>query len=345
MSRFVSFARSAFISSVLLAVTQFAQTTSWAGDIACPDADIFSRLITDICWSCAMPIKLFGFVDVGNEPEGAATGADTPVCQCPDPLGVPEFGFRWSSWMPRRIQEVTPKPYCMPTLGGIRVRSNIRMLGGNRNKEHDSSGNTFQNHHQYSFPLFAMLDLFLTDGCSDSAYSSLDVITMSEFSPLWNNDLLAFILNPESVLFGNVVAQMACTVDCTASTVGKATQHTWFCAGCNGSLYPFTGNTIVNHSPVQVSSLIAHRALALHHRMGLARLTMGNEAMCKPPYYQTIPRTQYKHQMIYPLAERETGSCCHELGANTLSWGDWRSPPGMPDHVYLLWNYRDCCLR
>jgi conjugal transfer pilus assembly protein TraU len=38
------------------------------------------------------------------------------------------------------------------------------------------------------------------------------------------------------------------------------------------------------------------------------------------------------------------GGCCHNLGENTMLWGEWRQRPATgQDFVYLLWRWTDCC--
>ena len=60
--------------------------------------------------------------------------------------------------------------------------------------------------HWYINPLVTILGLF-TEGLCDfsGAVTYFDLAYLTEFDPLWNNDILAFILNPEAILFGNIV--------------------------------------------------------------------------------------------------------------------------------------------
>ena len=87
---------------------------------------------------------------------------------------------------------------------------------------------------------------------------------LSEIDPTWNNDGVAFFLNPEAALFANPIAIAACAVDCTSATVGvdTAADSMFWCAGCWGNLYPLTGNIASKGSPPRDSSLLATRATA-----------------------------------------------------------------------------------
>ncbi|EDV18674.1 uncharacterized protein TRIADDRAFT_62843, partial [Trichoplax adhaerens] len=99
---------------------------------------------------------------------------------------------------------------------------------------------------------------------------SIDIAYMSEFDPLWGNDKLNVILNPEAALFGNPIAQTACIFDCIKATTGFSSDMLFHCAGCNGSLYPFGGSIEHTQGGVQASTLIVERLLARLHRVGLA---------------------------------------------------------------------------
>ena len=63
-----------------------------AEDAGCPDAQLFSgKLITDICWACLFPVRLFGLgIGAGSRPAGASNRV---VCACNDNLGVPHPGL------------------------------------------------------------------------------------------------------------------------------------------------------------------------------------------------------------------------------------------------------------
>jgi len=46
--------------------------------------------------------------------------------------------------------------------------------------------------------------------------------------------------------------------------------------------------------------------------------------------------------MVYPVSEMSEN---HAIGANTAIWGLGHSYPESGDeHVYLLWEWEDCCL-
>ena len=48
--------------------------------------------------------------------------------------------------------------------------------------------------------------------------SSFDIAYVTEIDPLWQDDVLTALINPEVALFANPIAQVACAADCGAAT-------------------------------------------------------------------------------------------------------------------------------
>lgn len=329
------------IASVLASFNTAAQESN-----VCSDANIFTNIINDVCWSCFLPVRLLG---VGPKPKGAAD--DQPLCMCKDALGVPEFGYQLGYWQPSRLVEHVKVPWCAPALGGIRLQDDLFQLSTGTKQRPDVpvSLATFQ-YHYYSYPLFAMLEILYLPGCG-SEFADFDLMYLSEIDPTWNNDLLAILLSPEAFIFANPIAKAWCAADCTNISIGNVEEATYGCAGCDGSLYPFTGNVYGGDSGPRVTSLLTQRVLASLHRKGLARKTIGNDAMCKAEFWPMIPRSQYKLSMLFPVPEASrtgpNGNCCHPLGQSEHIWSTaagGRTIPGKEDYVYLLWRYNDCCI-
>lgn len=323
----------------------------------CPDAEVLSeKLINKVPWNTLFPIRVAGASMGGNPdsvPENAAPGQS--LCLCEDNNQVPFFGTQISLWEPARIIEVVRVAGCTPTLGGAMLDSNPLLIGGPTSKEHDTSDKIFYNVNYYAFPLLVMLDLLDIVSCKADGYMDLDLINVSAIDPTWEDDELAFVYTPEVVITMLPPAQALCPVDAIASTVGRPIDKLSWCAGTWGSLYPFTGNDITNASPPRDSSLVGTRMLAKMHRMGLAHRTMGKDVMCKSKIFVTVPKSQYRMSMFFPMAEVEgvkdmgdttsrslKGS--HVIGESTYRWGEWRNIPGTgEDFVYLLWRWMDCC--
>ena len=91
-----------------------------------------------------------------------------------------------------------------------------------------------------------------------------------------------------------------------------------------------------------LTSLAATKSRAAIHRRGFGLLTVGDEALCGGVPSPFMQKSQYRMSMVYPIPEA-TGN--HAIGASTTTWGLGHSYPGPGDeHVYLLWEWEDCCL-
>ena len=331
-------------------LTSFADTTTRTESIdstqlLCPDANFWGKgMMTDVCWSCMFPIRLMGVDIFGGDnfvPDGAS---DQVICSCQGRDGIPAIGVTAGAWLPARLVEVVRKPYCSPILGGTSFNNSVRLWGGTKETENDGSDKTFYNYHYWAFPLYAILELFVQTNCNAGGIRNLDMMYMSELDPTWNVDELAFFLNPEAVIFANPLAMAACTVDCAKTTVSKPMTSLWWCAGCWGNLYPFSGNIASDSSAPRDTSLLTARILSSLHRKFLAHKTYGDGALCKGQIYPMLPKQQYKLSTLFPISESE-GRCCHSIGESTFRWGEHRTIPGAgEDYVYMVWRYTDCCL-
>lgn len=326
----------------------------------CSDAKIFSKMLKQICWSCFMPMNVMGLTNA-KVPDGASSSK--LICNCPDGLGVPEFGWPLGGFQPVRLNEVVQQPWCSPTLGGAQLQDDFAGMGTHG----DGTNNTFMNYHYFAYPIFKMLQMFTIPDCDKDPYQQLDMLHLSEIDPTWSNDMLSMLLTKEAFLFNNPIAIAACSVDAVRLTsTGKASESMFMCAGTDGHLYPLTGNVASGDDPVRNSSLITQRVLATLHRRGMALKTMGSEEMCKPTYHPFIPRSQYKFSIVHPRAEASKayktvdvkggdprqiykgGECCHTPGDSVHKWSTTsggRMRPGDTDFVWLIWKWVDCCVR
>ena len=312
--------------------------------ILCPDAKLWGKkLITGICWSCVFPVRLAG-VTLGRSGDGPDDANPVPISFCSDRNGIPKLCITGGLWAPAHLVEIVRRPYCSPTLGGTVLQESVRLWGGHHTTEQDAADKTFYNYHYWAFPLYMMMELLIQSNCNAGGYKSLDLMYLSEVDPLWNEDELAFFLNPEAAMFANPAALAACGIDCGAASAGKPSETLFWCAGCWGNLYPFTGNIASEMSPPRDTSLLAARVIAGLHRRGLAWKTTGSDALCGGKIHPLLPKQQYRLSTLFPVTEARP-DCCHYIGESTFTWGEWRTVPGTgEDYVYLLWRYTDCCL-
>jgi conjugal transfer pilus assembly protein TraU len=238
--------------------------------------------------------------------------------------------------------DVTRHAYKLVGLGGIKLGSeSVKNRGSVGIIEETQSITSFYHVHYYVFPILAILGILTDFTCIEGG--ELDVAYMSEFDPLWGADDLQQIFNPEAILFGNPLAQLACIADCTSASLNKPIDKLFWCGGCQGSLYPFGGTISHTVGPLQASSLLIHRCLAKLHRMGIVK---GYEEtdFCEPRVMPIIKKSLYKTQIVKPIPQ--TSGACHALGKSDMLWGTGKTYPGGgdDDFVYLLWVKKQCCL-
>ncbi len=298
----------------------------------------FVNPITDICWSCLFPISI-GPVKVSGGGRDDTPNPGQIPCTCPRPpyLGIP-VGF----WEPARLVDVTRVPFCMVSMGGVKLGNSHLNYGIHSVNGESRAQHSFYQVHWYVYPVIYWLELLVDFLCLEQ--QSFDVAYITELDPLWNADELSFILNPEAVLFGNPLAQAACAADCATATAGFSLDSLFWCGGCQGSLYPFTGNNAAHNGGVQASLLMVGRMMAKLHRELLLWGTSGQEALCQKVLLPIIKKSQYKTQMTYPRPTTRGPMACNPLGRTEVIWGAGREFPYKgEDFGYLIWRKRNCC--
>jgi len=303
----------------------------------------FVNPITDICWSCLFPITICGLkVSPANEDTSNPGGI---ICKCPMPIPpYVRIGFPISFWEPARLIDVTRVKFCLVSMGGIQIGADS--VRGHGNISNFNTSNTikksFYQVHYYKYPVLFWLQLLVQFVCLEKG--DMDIAYITEFDPMWNDDETAFVLNPEAVLFGNPIAQAACAADSVAATAGFPIDMLFWCSGCQGSMYPFTGHVPYHVGAVQASLLLTSRMLAKMHRELLAKGTIGKAGMCGQYIMTPMMKTQYKQQMLYPSATTGKGGC-KPLGRTSVHWeGGKEKPYTGEDFAYLIWRKRVCCL-
>lgn len=303
----------------------------------------FVNPITDICWSCLFPITI-GPVNINRSGREDTHNPTQIPCWCPRPPipglvpGVP-IGF----WEPSRLVDVTRTPFCMVNMGGLQLGRSTVGYGTHSHKGLSTAKHSFYQVHWYVYPVIYWLELLVDFLCLEQ--QSFDVAYITELDPLWNADELSFILNPEAALFGNPIAQAACAADCAATTAGFPMDSLFWCGGCQGSLYPFTGNNPAHNGGVQASLLLTGRMMAKLHRELLLWGTSGSHSLCQKYPMPIIKKSQYKTQMTYPRPTTRGPMACNPLGRTEVIWGSGREFPYKgEDFGYLIWRKRNCCI-
>lgn len=262
-----------------------------------------------------------------------------PVCVCTNLVGVPVSFFE-----PARSVDVTRNPYCMVNLGvdldmsGLLFDTPGEVTKANKDR---TSKRSFYHVHFYLNPMLYWLELALDNNCVER--QGFDLAYLTEADPSWVDDELNGILNPDAFLYGNIVAQSACSADCLASSVDSPIDALHWCAGCEGDIYPLGGQTTHDFGGVSTSSKLSQRLITKMHRESLMLGTIGEEAFCG--YYPQfmIRKSSFKQQLTHPIPQ-DGSKCCQSFGSTSTVFGIGREFPIVgEDFGYLIFRKRDCC--
>lgn len=304
----------------------------------------FANPLTDVCWSCLFPISI-GSISVFSGGQSDTINPSLPLCTCPMiPTGV-RIGISLGYWEPVALVDVTRHPYCMVNLGGMQLAKSGFGRSGEVDESTPSQSGSFYYVHWYKFPLLYWLNILTDAICVEK--SDFDIAYLTELDPTWNDDELTFLLNPEALLFGNLIAQAACAADSIATLTGLPIDALFWCAGSQGSMYPLNGVVQQHIGGVQASTLLTERMTYKMHREGLIWNSVGQNspALCYTYPSPIIPKSRYRYQMVNPIPTASGGEQgCHAFGHTTTLWGALHEYPYLgEDFGYLVWKKRNCC--
>jgi conjugal transfer pilus assembly protein TraU len=300
----------------------------------------FANPVTDICWSCLFPLSIGGMAILEDGQPDIANPA-SPLCYCGNP---PRVGISIGYWEPVRMVDVTRTPFCLVGLGGLSVDPGNFAPRGAQASHDSQTRNSFYHAHWYTNPILTWLEVLLDFPCLEKG--ALDLAYLTELDPLWADDELTAILNPEALLFANPAAKAACAADCVAATARMPLPKLFWCGGCQGSLYPMNGHVAAHIGGVQASTLIAQRMTAKMHRQFLTFDGAGSRGLCGYYAEPVMDKTHYKLQMTYtvPGTAKISGQCCQPYGRSTALWGAGKEYPiEGEDFSYQIFRKRNCC--
>ena len=364
-----------------IAVLFFASSAAHAqGQVMATQCSSYNPLGTmfrDVCWSGMFPMKLMGATMVGGKSGVPSDASNKVVCTCGGDLEkgqLPKVGFTVGFWAPSKILDVTRRPYCLPSLGGMQLPfGGINFLNGGANLGRGQGAEAFANWTLYSFPLIYMLRMIDDGACPADGATEFDMLQSSPMFPNWNDAIGKYttFINPEMLLFTGVASTFAYPADAVASTLGTPINKLFWVAGAWGGMYPMTGfsGSGQMNDPVRFTSLTGVRALSLLHRLGMLRETIGNDSLCERNTRFIMRKDAFRWQFLAPSPEtngpatgtpsapasanqvqevnppQRFGTCNHATGASTAAWGMWRDVPATgEDHSYLLFQWTDCCV-
>lgn len=303
----------------------------------------FVNPITDICWSCLFPISL-GAIPIWPSSRPDIKNPASPICACP--ISFPPFfrlGLSVGYWEPVRLMDVTKKPFCFTNLGGLSLDLGLGVSHkASAQGDHDSDTGNWHVHY-YIYPLIYWLNLLTDFGCMQVA--DFDLAYLTEIDPLWSNDELTFLLNPEVALFANPIAQVACAADCTAASIKTPIDQLFWCAGCHGGMYPMNGNISAEYGNVQGASLAAERFLFKLHRQLLSRRHSGGDNLCENHINPIMKKSEHRLQLTNPVPNVRGRFACPTIGASNLLYEAGKTIPIIgEDYGFLLWKKENCCV-
>lgn len=243
------------------------------------------------------------------------------ICPAPPPL-FRRIGLAIGYWEPMALTDVTRSPGCMVNLG-FSLPAFGKTAQGTAKKDEKQVNGAFYHVHWYKYPLTYWLNIITSLGCLEGG--DMDIAYLSEIDPTWTDSSLTTILNPEAVIFANPIAQGACAADAIASAFNMPLDVLFWCAGSQGSMYPFNGWVSNESSPLQSSLLVSERMAFKLHRQGMIMETIGkNNAVCNEYPSPILPKERWRYQMVnmYP----DSGQC-HPFGRSVTRWETGKNPP------------------
>jgi conjugal transfer pilus assembly protein TraU len=302
----------------------------------------FLNPVTDICWNCIFPIRIGGIAVSGGKSEGSLPTDPqvfNPLCVCPLPPPLPpRVGIPISFWEPARIIETVKTPFYSPFIGKSLMKT---WKGGGTHSIEPTETSVFAQAHYFIFPVWTLLEIFTDSICLEA--SGIDLAYITEVDPLWNNDSLAFIIQPESILFANLAAQMSCIADSVGANVGQPLSPLFWCMGSWGSAYPLTGH-VNDDNYVQANAAIAARTIYKLARQLMICDPGINVCGCIPtPIWK---KDNYKLQLARPVRTATS----HPIGRSSLIWGSLINPPlrasgnSNDEFLWVVFRKRTCCV-
>lgn len=297
------------------------------------DASQLVKTLAAACYSCILPIRVGGIPVIQGSMPDQPKGSVQSLCTCPAPPPIfTRIGVSMGYFEPNKMIDVVKDPYCFPSFGFN--LGGHPMIRGTKGDAVDRTRTFFQAHYM-EYPLLSMTGLFTDSLCFYG--KGADLAYMTETDPLWNDDQLAAIINPEAILFGNPVTNLACIADSVSSMHNRPLDSLFWCKGSWGNTYPLTGSTNTKDY-VEASASVASGLIYKLHRQGVAWATWGN--LCSPIPLPIWTKSAYRLQIISPVPHpTATG-----IGQSELLWSYGKNPPYVGDNFsYLIFKQKECC--
>ncbi|BAK73179.1 TraU family protein [Arcobacter sp. L] len=302
--------------------------------VCSPTGALTVDIILKADYTAMFPLRIAGIPIIPGRMPDIGGSVSSPICICKDP--IPRIGIPVSFFEPSRLIEVVKDPYCFPSMG-FGLPTSGGAIGGTSGDDGVGNQSTFYQAHYYIFPIYALLELLTDFICLQS--TGFDMAYITEVDPLWNNDTLSAIINPEALLFGNPIANLACMADAVSSAVFQPLDPLFWCKGSWGNAYPLTGQTGGDGYVEASASVVASLIYKLHRQLILWG-SWGQLGLCG---YYPAPiwrKSAYRLQIVTPIPSIYATT----IGTTGMLWSFGKNPPFVGDNFsYLLFKKRECC--
>ena len=297
------------------------------------------KTLADMCWNCIFPINIAGIPVIKGSMSDSPTAVRSPICTCPFPpplfirIGIPVGYFE-----PSRSIDVNKDAFCFVGLGINFSGLSSTQKGTKGDANTKDKTRTFFNAHYYIYPVFQLVGMFVDSMCVRST-KGFDIAYMTEIDPLWNDDALGALINPEALLFGNPITNMACIADSVASQANRPLDPLFWCKGSWGNAYPLTGSTNTKNYVEDSASVASSLVYKLHRQLVLWN-SASKSALCGEHPLPIWLKSAYRHQLLFPKAHPTAMG----IGQTGLIWTSNKNLPAGGDNFnYLLFKKVDCC--
>lgn len=302
--------------------------------VCAPTGALTVDIILKADYTAMFPLRIAGIPIIPGRMPDIGGSVSSPICICKDP--IPRIGIPVSFFEPSRLIEVVKDPYCFPSMG-FGLPTSGGAIGGTSGDDGVGNQSTFYQAHYYIFPIYALLELLTDFICLQS--TGFDMAYITEVDPLWNNDTLSAIINPEALLFGNPIANLACMADAVSSAVFQPLDPLFWCKGSWGNAYPLTGQTGAD-GYIEASASVAASLIYKLHRQLILWGSWGQAGLCG---YYPAPiwrKSAYRLQIVTPIPSPYATT----IGTTGMLWSFGKNPPFIGDNFsYLLFKKRECC--
>ena len=299
-----------------------------------------AQMMTNImftCYACMLPLRIAGVtVAPGIMPDPMGS-VGSPICMCPAPPPIMvRIGIPVSFYEPSRLIDTVKDPYCFEGLG-IGIPMSVIQQGVKGNGEEDNNKHSFFQAHEVIYPVYSILELLTDFICLE--ITGVDVAYMTEVDPLWQDDMLTALIQPEALLFGNPITNLACMADSISSIANITLDPLFWCKGSWGNAYPMTGRVVSGDYLTAAASAGAELIYKLHRQL-IMWGSWGQLGLCG---YYPAPiwrKSAYRMQLIAPVPHPMAMS----IGHTGMFWEAGKNIPMIGTNFsFMLFKKRECC--